>query len=108
MTPDQVADAYARTLDDTVSLVNKGAFLGNVRSRLVQVGPEDVAQDFQENDRKLIMAAADVLAAGFARFRKNSATVRWQGRDLDIQSVDDTTRRIAGVLVAYECRVAGA
>jgi hypothetical protein len=63
----------------------------------------------QIGDRRVIVLAEDVEASGFPvplrTGGSDKAVVR--GKMLNINVVDDSTRRIAGVLIAYEIVAVG-
>ena len=61
----------------------------------------------QQGDRKVILLADDLLAAQFALPLKKGDKIVIRGRETNIEAPDDNTRRVRGVLVAYELQVRG-
>jgi hypothetical protein len=80
-----------------------------VRARLMGFDPDDVVGAVQQGARKAIVLAEDVAATGFPTplLPKQDRLV-WNGKTLAIHHVDDATRRVRGVLIAYELEVVGA
>ena len=77
-----------------------------VSARITAYKPEDQSGDMVEGDRKVILFAADL--AGFPLpLQPNLDRLVSGGRVFVIKAIDDETRKIAGVLMAYELRVSG-
>jgi hypothetical protein len=80
-----------------------------VRARVTGYRPEELVNGINQGDRRLIVLAEDVEASGFpVPFKtggSDKAIVR--GASLNIGVVDDSTRRIGGVLVAYDITATG-
>ena len=106
MTPAQAKASYIRQLNmaDTLCVVGENTPL---RCRITGFQPDDVVVDLQQGDRKVILLADDVAAAGLAPLKRASKLL-WNGKILTVKSIDDATRRVGGVLIAYELQVAGA
>mgnify|MGYP000917389492 CR=1 FL=1 len=60
----------------------------------------------QSSVRKFLVIADDL--AGIAPLQPNRDRLIWAGKTLVIIEVDDTTRRVAGELIAYELTTVGA
>ncbi|MGE0425410.1 MAG: hypothetical protein AB7O88_24330 [Reyranellaceae bacterium] len=117
MTPDAVRAAYR----DMLALVGEpvvirrytgaGAdrprFDADAPARVVEYAPDELVGGIQQGDRKLILLADDLIARQFPvpPRRGDKAVVR--GNELNIEAVDDNSRRVAGVLIAYEIQVRG-
>ena len=78
-----------------------------VRAKVAGYAPEQLVGAIQQGDRTVIVLAADVSAAQFPVPITSSDKVIVRGRELAIQSVDDSTRRVGGELVAYEIQARG-
>ena len=88
-----------------------------LRARVMGFSPEELASGIDQGDRKLILLAEDVEreiaagrwpapAAGSAAILKND-TLMLRGAPMNVERVDDSTRRVAGTLIAYEMTVTG-
>ena len=113
MTPAQATAAYRRQLGafETVTLTRVGseATYGPVPARLMGYQPTDLVLDVQQGDRKAVLLAADVQASGFPLpFVADQDRVDWNGSLLVVKAVDDATRRVGGVVIAYELQVTAA
>jgi hypothetical protein len=115
MTPAAAKAAYARQFlahGETVVLRRlSGANAGDyvVTARIMNFEPSDLAGSIQQGKRKAIVLADEVAASGFpAPFLPKQDRLIWNGKTLVIHAVDDATRRVAGVAVAYELELAGA
>lgn len=112
MTPDQVKSSYLRSLGDRVTVrrysgtgtARPKTDVDNVRARVTNYGPQEIVGTIMEGDRQVIVYADDVGALNPLTLR-DKLVVR--GRELAIMSVDDNTRRVGGVLIAYELQVRG-
>lgn len=117
MTPAAARAMYRRQIDahgETITLRrNNPAPAGptevTVKARVSGYQPEELVGGINQGDRKVIILAEDVEMSGFpVPFNTggtDKAVVR--GRALNIGVVDDSTRRIGGVLIAYEIRATG-
>lgn len=82
--------------------------VNNVRARVAGYEPEEVTGNIQQGDRRVIVLAEDIGSFPVPfRERSTDRVVDASGREMTIQAVDDQTRRIAGVLIAYEIRARG-
>lgn len=112
LTPAQARRDYARALGDhgeRVGLRRYGsgaASADDLRARVRGFTAQELASGLDQGSRKVILLAEDVEASGFPTLRKNDLLVV-RGAEKSIESVDDSTRRIAGVLIAYELTVMG-
>lgn len=118
MSLQQAQSTYRRMIDaygETVTLRRESldpAPEATARARVVGLTPEELASGIDQGSRKMILLAEDVEAAiatggwpappaGYAAIQKNDVIVV-RGAPLNVESVDDNTRRVGGVLVAYE------
>ena len=77
------------------------------RARVMSYKPDALAGTLQQGDAKVIVLAEDLIGEQFpVPPRKNDKCVV-RGRELNIEAVDDNTRRVAGVIVAYEITARG-
>ena len=117
MTPDQVRSTYRRMIDAVGETIMIRRYTGTgtarpwfevaVRARVTAYEQKDLVGTIQQGDRKIILLAEDLIERQFAMpvTANDKAVVR--GRELQIVAPDDSTRRIAGVLIAYELQVRG-
>lgn len=75
-------------------------------ARVMSYSPADLVGNIKQGDSRLIVLAEDFETAPFAALRQNDKAIV-RGRELNIEAVDDSTRRVGGVLIAYEIRVRG-
>lgn len=77
------------------------------RARVTAFAPEALAGGLQQGDQKIIVLAEDLIAEQFPVPPRKHDKCVVRGRELNIEAVDDNTRRIAGVIIAYELAVRG-
>lgn len=75
------------------------------RARVTDFSPDQLVGPIVQGDRKLIMLAADVSGVTLALTQNCKVIVR--GKELQVKSIDDNSRRVSGVLMAYELVVGG-
>lgn len=100
--------AYRRSVDlvgEPVTLV-KGAQSVTVKARVVGFAPAELVGSIQQGDRKVIMPA-EPFANGALPVPVEGVNIVVGGKTLRIEAVDDRTRRVAGVLIAYELAARG-
>lgn len=110
MTPDAARGMYRRQIaanGETITLRRIGSPDQNfpVRARVMGFSPEELVAGLDQADRKVIVLAEDVETSGFpVPFDDGGSdkVVLSGGEILNVQSVDDHTRRVGGVLIAYE------
>lgn len=80
-----------------------------VRARVTGFQEAELVGGVKQGDRRVIVLAEDVEATGFpvpfSTGGSDKAVVR--GKALNIQIVDDSTRRVGGVLIAYDITARG-
>lgn len=115
MTPAATKAAYARQFlahGETVMLRRlSGVGAGDyaARARIVNFEPSDLIGSIQQGRRKAIVLAEDIAASGFPLpILPKQDRLIWAGKTLVIRAVDDATRRVQGVAMAYELELAGA
>lgn len=116
MTPDQIAADYRRAMDAAGEVVVFRRFTGagsarpyfdaELRARVTDYEPKELVGTIQAGDRRLVALADDLIAAQVPPPRKGDKIVV-RGKELNIEAVDDNTRRVQGVLIAYELQVRG-
>lgn len=79
----------------------------DVSARVSGFDPEELTGTIQQGDRRVIVLAEDVEAAGWPAPPKRNDKVILRGRTLNVETVDDSTRRIGGTLIAYDLVVRG-
>lgn len=115
MTPEAAKSMYGRMLDGETILVRRYTGAGPNRPRFdvqmrAQVGgyqPRDFIGTIVQGDRKVIAFADDLIGAGLSLPITTNDKIIVRGKELAIIAVDDSTRRINGVLIAYEMQVRG-
>lgn len=113
MTPAGARALYRREMakyGESVILRRKGFDDVTVKARAIERGAQvsDVAGSAQQARRVFLVLAEDVDASGFQLpFQAGADRLVWAGRVLPINYADDTQRRIAGELIAYELHVSG-
>ena len=78
-----------------------------VRARVVEFSPDQLVGPLVQGDRKLIVLAADVESSGLTLALTQNCKCVVRGKELQVKSIDDNTRRVAGDLIAYELVVGG-
>ncbi|WP_020184826.1 hypothetical protein [Methylopila sp. 73B] len=84
----------------------------DLRARIMGFSPDELASGIDQGSRKIVLLAEDVEAAidegawpepsaGRTAIVKNDRIVV-RGAPLNVESVDDSTRRVGGVLMAYD------
>jgi hypothetical protein len=117
MTPEQVKSTYRRMIDSVGATVMIRRYTGSgtarpcfeveVKARVTGYDANELIGNIQQGDRKAIMLAQDLIDAQFALPVRSSDKLVVRGKELAIIDPDDSTRRIQGVLVAYELQVRG-
>jgi len=115
MSPAEIKAAYLEALNEVGELVAIRTYIGiaetysdaTVRARVVEFSPDQLVGPIVQGDRKLIVLAADVIAAGVGLTATQNCKCVVRGKELQIKVVDDNTRRVAGELIAYELVVGG-
>lgn len=113
MTPAQAAEMYRRHLGkfETISIrrysgtgAARPRFDWDVSARVVEFKADELVGSIVQGDRKLIVLHEDLVNAGFpfpiGTGANWKAVVR--GKELQIKSIDDNTRRLEGVCIAYD------
>jgi hypothetical protein len=117
MTPEAARRSYCKMIvavGEVVTLSrNNGSgvppTMAYVRARVVGSKPEELVGGIKQGDRHLIVLAEDVETSGFPVPFKTGGLdkVIVRGKALNISVVDDSTRRIAGTLIAYDITATG-
>ena len=117
MTPEMAKRSHRRMLNQvgedvtfrryTGSGASRPYFDATAKARVMEFDAAELVGGIIQGDRKLIVLAQDLFDAQWPvpPVKGDKAIVR--GRVLNIEAVDDNTRRIAGELVAYEIVVRG-
>lgn len=117
MTPESVKAAYRRKLDErgeTVTIrrytgagTNRPRFDADAMAVVEGYAPDQIVGSLQQGDRKVILLAEDLIERQFALPILSTDKIVVRGKELAILAPDDSTRRVAGELVAYELAVRG-
>jgi hypothetical protein len=113
VTPAQAAEMYRRHLGkfETIAIrryTGTGAarprFDWDVQARVTDFKADELIGPIVQGDRKLIVLHEDLVDAGFpfpiGDGPNWKAVVR--GKELQIKAIDDNTRRLEGVCIAYD------
>ncbi len=117
MTPDDCLETYRRHMEEVGEEITIRRYTGTgqnrpqtnviVLARVMEYDPQELIGTINQGDRKLIVLIDDLISSGFSLpVMKNDKTIV-RGRELNIEKVDDNTRRINGVLIAYEIQARG-
>ena len=115
MSPEAVKNSYVRTCTDLVT-VRRYTGSGSVRpkfdvedcrARVVGYAPHELIGNILQGDRRIILVADDLLGKGFSLPLTTNDKIVVRGKELAIIAVDDSTRRVNAVLIAYELQVRG-
>lgn len=120
MTPEAATAAYRRALNldnlgEPVEVrrytgtagTNRPKFDATVMARVTDYQPSDLVGDIKQGDRQVILMFEDLIAAQFPMPVKKTDKIVVRNRECSIEMLDDNTRRIGTVLIAYEARVRG-
>ena len=117
MTPASAIASYRRAMaiaGTTVTIrryfgsgSDRASFEVRVPARIRDYNPDELVGDIQQGDQEVIVLVEDLVARQMALplERGDKAVIR--GRECNIEAPDGNTRRIAGVLIAYELQVRG-
>ncbi len=117
MTPEAARASYRRMMDQAGETVLVRIYSGAgdarvstdyaAKARVTGYAPDELVGDVRQGDRKLIIPHEELATQDFpsAAVVGNKVVVR--GKELRIEALDDSTRRIAGQLIAYEIRARG-
>lgn len=117
MTPEAAAAMYRRQIGRHGQIVTleRAADPGddvpiasvNVRARLFDFAPSGIESGLQQDDRRVVFLAEDIEDFPLPiREREDDYIVIGDAR-FAIEAVDDRTRSVGGVLIAYDLRVRG-
>lgn len=120
MTPAETKQSYITAMDnagDPAANVSIRRFTGvgtsrvptdtSARARVVGYQERELVGGIQQGDRKVILLADDLIDAGFVPPITANDKLIVRGKQLSIVSVDDSTRRVQGILIAYELQARG-
>ncbi len=79
----------------------------SVRAHVTGYKPKELVAGMRQGDRQILLLAADVEAAGWSPPLNQTDRVVVRGDQLTMRSLDDSTHRFAGVLLAYETVAGG-
>jgi hypothetical protein len=117
MTPLETLQAYRDAMDAAGETIVVRRFTGTgvgrpqadtaTRARVTGYQESELVSTIQQGDRKVIMLVEDLVAAGFTVPVSPKDKLVIRDRTLSIVSVDDSTRRLQGELIAYEIQARG-
>lgn len=117
MTPEAIRASYKRAIDMVGEPVifrrytgtgqNRPSFDATVRARVIDYTAAELIGGIVQGDRRLIVLAEDLIAAQVPLNLRKGDRVVVRGKELNIEGVDDNTRRVNGVLIAFDLQVRG-
>lgn len=115
MTPDQAKADYRAVLKEQVTVRRYGGAGSNrpyfdavARGRVTGYEPHELIGTVIQGDRKVILYADDLIDAGLALPITSADRLRLNGtKEIAIIAADGDTRKVAGVLIAYEIQARG-
>lgn len=117
MTPETAKATYRRMLDQAGEPIFVRRYSGSgtsrtyldaeVQARVMGFAPGELIGAIQQGDRKIILLVEDLVAAQFSVPPRKGDKAVVRGRELNIEGVDDNTRRVGTELIAYEIRARG-
>jgi hypothetical protein len=79
----------------------------DIQAVVIGYAPNELIGTVMQGDRRAIILAEDLVAAQFPGPVTSNDKLVVRGKELAIIAADDSTRRVAGVLIAYELQVRG-
>lgn len=79
----------------------------SVKARVTGYNPDELVGGIQQGDRNMVVLVEDLVNGGFVLPVTPNDKVMLRGKELAIMAVDDSTRRIAGTLIALELQCRG-
>lgn len=117
MSPDSVKATYRRMMNERGETVvhrrytgtgpNRPKFDADVIAVVAGYDEKDFVGSIVQGDRKVILLAEDLIDAQVALPITSADRIVVRGKELSIVAPDDSTRRVKGVLIAYELQVRG-
>ncbi len=116
MSPDSVKASYRATLKEQVTIrrytgvvtATSPRFDVTARARVVGFEPKELIGSILQGDRKAIVYADDLIEGGLTLpVRTTDKLLLASGKELAIISADGDSRKVDGVLIAYELQVRG-
>jgi len=117
MTPAETRAAYSLNMDAVGETITIRRFTGtgvgrvasdtDVRARVTGYDYRELVGTIQQGDRKVIVLYEDLIGAGFAVPVLPTDKIVLRGTMISIVTVDDSTRRLQGELMAYEIQARG-
>lgn len=117
MTPDQVMASYRRSLDQAIRVrrytgsgANRPRWDVTVMGQAIGYQPHELiaGSGIQQGDRKVILLAQDLIDRQFPLpLVKGDKLILWGKQEVNVEAIDDSTRRIGNTLIAYEVQARG-
>jgi hypothetical protein len=108
--PGRTAWAEAMDRDGEAIAIRRGLITEVVRGKVRGFTPEELLSGIEIGERRVLLLAEDVEAAGFPLPFRTGGTDKLvvRGKTWNIDDVDDSTFRVAGELMVYDIRASGA
>lgn len=113
----RVKAAYKRSLTRVGQTISVRRYSGTgparakvdtpAKARVTGYDPEELIGTIVQGDRKVIVLVEDLIENGFTLPVTTNDKLVVDGKELAIQAVDGNTRKVAGVLIAYEIQARG-
>lgn len=118
MTPDEAKASHRRMMrvaGETITIRRYTAPSGtprpsvtqDVTARVTGYAPNELVGGIAQGDRRLVVLADDLATGAVTLPLKKGDKAVVRGKELNIEAVDDSTRRVSGVLIALELQVRG-
>jgi hypothetical protein len=116
ITPESARGMYRTVLTDSVTVrrltgtgANQTPFDAlHIPARVMGYTPDEIAGTIQQGDRKVIVLADALTAKQWPEpVKKGDRIILADGRTTTVESVDQDSKRVAGVLIAYVLQVRG-
>lgn len=117
MNPEAVKAMYDRHLTEVGEIVvirrytgsglNRPRFDAEARARVEGYVPSELTATIQQGDRRIVLFEQDLHKMQFPLPVTSQDKIIVRGRELSIVSVDNSTRRLQGSLIALEIQARG-
>lgn len=85
----------------------RSSVTADARARVTGYAPGEIVETVQQGDRRVILYADDLIGSAVSPPIRGSDKIVVRGKELQVIAVDDSTRRVQDVLIAYELQVRG-
>jgi len=110
MTPESARAALARQISKhgwLITLKRNGVPSVEILARVRDFKPDELVGGIVQGDRQAVIPAAVLESTGWPGAPARGDQIVDNGRTMTVQAVDDSTRRIAGIVIGYNLTVRG-